>query len=100
MREAADSTMKIRVAVTGGGASGMTAAIGAARAGAEVYLIEGNDRVGKKLLSTGNGKCNFTNRNVEKIAESGRRAGGLQPVGTGLDCEVLPVPIPDRKSVV
>ena len=44
MREAADSTMKIRVAVTGGGASGMTAAIGAARAGAEVYLIEGNDR--------------------------------------------------------
>ena len=95
MREAADSTMKIRVAVTGGGASGMTAAIGAARAGAEVYLIEGNDRVGKKPLSTGNGKCNFTNRNVEKIAESGRRAGGLQPVGTGLDCEVLPVPIPD-----
>ena len=95
MREAADSTMKIRVAVTGGGASGMTAAIGAARAGAEVYLIEGNDRVGKKLLSTGNGKCNFTNRNVEKIAESGRRAGGLQPVGTGPDCEVLPVPIPD-----
>lgn len=44
----------------------MVAAIAAARAGAEVFLIEGNDRVGKKLLSTGNGKCNFTNRGLRR----------------------------------
>ena len=39
----------------------MTAAIAAARNGAEVTLFEKNDRVGKKILSTGNGKCNLTN---------------------------------------
>lgn len=51
----------IKIAVIGGGASGMTAAITAARQGAEVILFEKNDRVGKKLLATGNGKCNLSN---------------------------------------
>ncbi|MCM1126762.1 MAG: NAD(P)/FAD-dependent oxidoreductase [Lachnospiraceae bacterium] len=50
---------KVKIAVIGGGASGMTAAITAARQGAEVTLFEKNDRVGKKLLATGNGKCNL-----------------------------------------
>lgn len=50
-----------RIAVVGGGAAGMMAAIQAARMGAEVTVYEQNDRVGKKILSTGNGKCNFTN---------------------------------------
>lgn len=50
-----------RVAVIGGGASGLVAAIAAARNGATVTLIEQKDRVGKKILSTGNGKCNYTN---------------------------------------
>ncbi len=53
---------KIKVAVIGGGASGMMAAITAAEQGAAVFLYEGNDRVGKKILATGNGKCNFSNR--------------------------------------
>ena len=52
---------KKRVAVVGAGASGIVAAIMAARGGAEVILIEHKDRVGKKILSTGNGKCNYTN---------------------------------------
>lgn len=52
---------KMKIAVIGGGASGMTAAITAARQGAEVILFEKNDRVGKKLLVTGNGKCNLSN---------------------------------------
>ena len=47
--------------VLGGGASGLMAAITAARQGVSVLLIEHKDRVGKKLLSTGNGKCNYTN---------------------------------------
>ncbi len=49
------------VAVIGGGAAGMTAAITAADAGARVVLVEKNPIVGKKILSTGNGRCNFTN---------------------------------------
>ena len=53
-----------RVAVIGGGASGMMAAIQAAKAGASVTLYEKNDRVGKKILSTGNGRCNFSNENM------------------------------------
>ncbi len=51
-----------KIAVIGGGAAGMMAAITAARLGAEVTIYERNDRVGKKILSTGNGKCNFSNR--------------------------------------
>lgn len=50
-----------RIAVIGGGVAGMTAAIFAASAGAEVTILEHKDRVGKKILSTGNGRCNFTN---------------------------------------
>lgn len=54
------------VAVVGGGAAGMTAAIAAARAGARVVLLERNDRLGKKILMTGNGKCNLGNRDLKQ----------------------------------
>lgn len=47
--------------VIGGGASGMAAAITAARKEQKVCIIEKLDKAGKKLLATGNGKCNFTN---------------------------------------
>ena len=50
-----------RVAVVGGGAAGMMAAISAAEMGAEVVLFEKNNRVGKKLRITGKGRCNVTN---------------------------------------
>lgn len=53
--------MEHTVAVIGGGASGMMAAITAARNGAKVTVFEPKERLGKKLLATGNGKCNFTN---------------------------------------
>lgn len=56
--------MKKTIGIVGGGAAGMMAAILAARNGAYVTLLEGNDRVGKKLLSTGNGRCNLSNRNM------------------------------------
>lgn len=52
---------KKRVIVVGGGAAGMMAAISARRLGADVTILERNPRVGKKLLATGNGRCNFTN---------------------------------------
>lgn len=54
-----------KIAVIGGGAAGMMAAITAAEHGAAVTLYERNDRVGKKLLSTGNGKCNFSNTDLQ-----------------------------------
>jgi hypothetical protein len=50
-----------RVIVAGGGASGMMAAIWAARSGQQVLLIEKNERLGKKLFITGKGRCNVTN---------------------------------------
>ncbi len=57
--------MKKQVAVIGGGAAGLTAAIWAARSGASVTVLEHTDRVGKKILSTGNGRCNLTNAKME-----------------------------------
>ena len=56
--------MKTNVAIIGGGASGMVAAVSAAKHGACVTLFERNDRLGKKILVTGNGKCNLGNKNI------------------------------------
>lgn len=53
--------MKPAVAIVGGGAAGLFAAVTAARAGAQVTVLEKADRVGRKLLATGNGRCNLTN---------------------------------------
>ncbi|MGN1180049.1 MAG: NAD(P)/FAD-dependent oxidoreductase [Suilimivivens sp.] len=51
----------MRIGIIGAGASGMMAAVTAADYGAEVIIFEKNDRVGKKILATGNGKCNLSN---------------------------------------
>lgn len=52
------------ITIVGAGASGIVAAITAARAGKSVVLLEHKDKIGKKILATGNGKCNFTNQNM------------------------------------
>ncbi|MBE5966358.1 MAG: NAD(P)/FAD-dependent oxidoreductase [Lachnospiraceae bacterium] len=49
------------VIIAGAGASGLTAAIAAARMGSSVLVIEQKEKAGKKILATGNGRCNFTN---------------------------------------
>ena len=56
----------MKIAVIGGGPAGLTAAISASRANrfAEIVIYEGNSRVGKKLLSTGNGRCNLSNTDI------------------------------------
>lgn len=51
-----------QVLIIGGGASGLMAAVSAARVGAKVTVLEQNKQAGKKLLVTGNGRCNLTNR--------------------------------------
>ena len=56
---------KKQVIIVGGGASGLVAAISAAREGAEVTIVEQKDRLGKKILSTGNGRCNLTNEYMD-----------------------------------
>ena len=50
----------MRVTVVGGGASGCFAAVLLARGGAEVTLLEKNEKTGKKLFITGKGRCNLT----------------------------------------
>ena len=54
------------VCIIGGGASGLAAAITAARKGKKVTIIERNDKCGKKILISGNGKCNYFNENQSK----------------------------------
>lgn len=56
-----------KVIVVGGGASGLVAAISAKRHGADVSIIERNPKLGKKILATGNGRCNFTNVDAQPI---------------------------------
>lgn len=90
--------MKKKIIIIGGGASGMTAAIVAAQKASselEICILEKNEKLGKKLLATGNGRCNFTNidchyddflqqSNTEKgqmtekeLAEKDRNLGGF-----------------------
>ena len=53
--------MQTRVVVVGGGAAGMMAALAAREAGADVTLLEPNEKLGRKLYITGKGRCNLTN---------------------------------------
>lgn len=62
---------KRKVIVIGGGAAGIVAAISAAREGADVTIIEQKDRIGKKILSTGNGRCNLTNEDMQSACFRG-----------------------------
>ena len=57
---------KYHAIILGGGASGMMAAITAARNGYKVLLIEHKEKLGKKIYATGNGRCNFTNEDMKE----------------------------------
>ncbi len=59
-----------KIIIIGGGASGMAAALAAAEkiGGQNVTILERLDRIGKKLLATGNGRCNLTNLNAQESA--------------------------------
>ncbi len=60
-----------RVAVIGGGAAGMMAAVSAAMNGHEVSLFEKNEKLGKKIYITGKGRCNLTNNcEVEELLQA------------------------------
>ena len=55
---------KPQVIVVGGGAAGLTAGIMAARNGAAVTILEQNEKPGRKICVTGNGRCNLTNQEM------------------------------------
>ena len=63
----------IKIAIIGGGASGLFAAISALESGKEasVTIFERMNRVGKKILATGNGRCNITNEFACELDENG-----------------------------
>ena len=76
-----------RIAVVGGGAAGLMAAIAAAEGGGQVTLLEPNDRLGKKLNITGKGRCNVTNNCsreelLQNIPRNGRFCTGPSPGST------------------
>lgn len=79
---------KRTVAVIGGGAAGMMAAIEAARAGAIVTLIEKNPQLGKKLATTGNGRCNYTN--LDMGDQIGGKFRGFHPEFAVPSLDALP----------
>ena len=82
-----------RIAVIGGGASGLMAAVTAAREAERqnkkicVQIFEAADRAGKKLLVTGNGRCNLTNLNISPAGYYGavKLFGSVYPLFTAKD---------------
>ena len=70
----------MKIAIIGAGASGMTAAITAAASGIHcVQLFERQTRVGRKLLATGNGRCNLTNRQAHPGRYHGMNPDFVRP---------------------
>ena len=59
--------LKHDLIIIGGGAAGLIAAITSKDMGIDVAILEGTDRIGKKILTTGNGRCNITNTNTSPI---------------------------------
>ena len=72
----------MKIAIIGGGASGMLCAVTIKRENplAEVIVLERLDRVGKKLMATGNGRCNITNEHCTKGHYHGQDASGVEQV--------------------
>ena len=71
MKKSEGQDLKKQVFVVGAGASGLMAAIQAAVYGAAVTVLEQNDRPGRKICATGNGRCNMTNLNQDENAYRG-----------------------------
>jgi len=71
--------MSNKIAIIGAGASGLVAAIVAARRGAKIHVYEKNNKIGKKILATGNGRCNVTNQHIELSNYHGSKPSFVNP---------------------
>lgn len=72
--------MKTEIAVIGGGASGLMATITAKKSGKEVIILERKDRILKKVLITGNGRCNITNVNANISNYFGKNISSVENI--------------------
>ena len=81
-----ENVIKADIAVIGGGAAGISAAIEAKKTAPELKVIiaERLDRTGKKILSTGNGRCNLSNMNLTKEAYHGSVRNVMEIISIGL----------------
>lgn len=80
------------IAILGGGAAGLMAAVSAARCSGKnvkITVIEKNARVGKKLLTTGNGRCNLSNLQLSGEPYSGSLKDGAARLLQAFDCEYI-----------
>ena len=77
----------MKVIVIGGGAAGMMAALQAAEGGHSVTILERQARTGRKLLATGNGRCNLTNRNMDPSFYHGSHPDFASPALSAFDME-------------
>lgn len=78
----------IQIGIIGGGASGMAAAISAARRNpsARIIIFEKKDRLGKKIYATGNGRCNLTNHHIEPTYYYGGHRGMIDQILASYGC--------------
>ncbi|HSK47146.1 MAG TPA: aminoacetone oxidase family FAD-binding enzyme, partial [Coriobacteriia bacterium] len=75
------------VLIIGGGAAGLSAAIASARLGVAVTLLEADARVGRKILASGNGRCNLTNLSISPLAYN--HSDFVEPVLGMYSCEAI-----------
>ena len=75
--------------IIGAGASGLIAAIASARAGQSVTLLEQNNKIGKKILVSGNGKCNIDNKYISPNRFHSQNPGFIEEVLEGYGFEVI-----------
>ena len=82
-----DAMSESNVLIIGGGAAGLSAAITSARLGAAVTVLERDARVGRKILASGNGRCNLTNLSVSPQAYN--HPDFVTPVLGTYSCEAI-----------
>ena len=75
--------------IVGAGAAGLCAAITSARAGHKVTLLEQNNKIGKKILVSGNGKCNIDNKYISTNRFHSQNPDFIEEVLDGYDFEVI-----------
>ena len=69
-----------KIIIIGGGASGLLASIAAKDKGQDIAILEGSDRIGKKILSTGNGRCNISNIDLNDNRYHSKNSGFMKNV--------------------
>jgi len=75
--------------IVGAGAAGLCAAITSARAGHKVTLLEQNNKIGKKILVSGNGKCNIDNRYIQPDRFHSQNPPFIEEVLEGYDFDMV-----------